>query len=157
MRIDPIPPVSVIIPKVFSQLPKENYKNLVSNNHVRFISMIRLISFRLVKRVASLCVDELHCCRGCRLKKYSFKNFILILESPNSGHITLESISSLSTRSIGLALLRLMLRYSTKPSKLYSENYPTSRRKSLCQNFEGLHQMALNEKELDIHFLPNLS
>ena len=42
MRIDPIAPVSVIIPKFFvSQLPKEYYKRLVLDNDVGFISMLK--------------------------------------------------------------------------------------------------------------------
>ena len=46
-------------PKLSSQLSKEYYERLVLNNDVGFMTMIRVISFWLVKRVAYLSVDEL--------------------------------------------------------------------------------------------------
>ena len=40
------------------QLLKEYYERLVSNIDVGFMTMIKIISFGLVKRIASLSVDE---------------------------------------------------------------------------------------------------
>ena len=56
-------------------------------------------------------------------QRYSFKNHVLVLVCLNSGHITPESISSLSSRFIGLALRMLELKYSTKVTRVYSDNY----------------------------------
>ena len=45
--------------KLSLQLPKEYFERLVSNNDVGYTTMIRVLSFMLVKKVASLSVDEL--------------------------------------------------------------------------------------------------
>ena len=95
-------------------------------------------------------------------QRYSFKNHVLVLVCLNSGHITLKSICSLSSKSIGLVLQRLDLRYSTKVNLVYSDNYSTFQPDSLGQVAGDLQQMRvslidLKDQELDIEFLPNLS
>ena len=59
MKMYLIPPVSVIIPRSFFTASEKYFVELVSNNDFGFMTMIRFLSFGLVKRLTSLSVDEL--------------------------------------------------------------------------------------------------
>ena len=46
-------------PKLSLQVPKEYYKRLIWNNDVGFLTMVRVISYGLKKKVASVLVSKL--------------------------------------------------------------------------------------------------